>query len=63
MPKDIDYTCPECGRTTTMLRKGGFTSHCTCDPIFIPETSTHVEGKHIQLVLSDTTKSTEKFGS
>lgn len=63
MPKDISYTCPECGKITTMLRKGGFTSHCTCNPIFIPDISQKVEGRHIQLDLSDSTKSTERFGS
>ncbi len=60
MSKETVFTCPTCGNTTTILRKGGFTSHCTCDPVFVPSSQT---GRHIEVNFSDNTKTKEKFGS
>ncbi len=59
--------CPECGSSIVKERNGTFVIPCDCFgyelPPNIDDLKVEEEGRHIQLDLSDTTKSTEKFGS
>jgi len=67
MSKKQLIKCPECGASIRKSREGTFVIPCACYDYGLPpnidELQVETEGKHIALNLSDTTKSTEKFGS
>lgn len=67
MSKKEIIKCPECGASILKNRNGTFVIPCACFDYGLPpnidQLEVEEEGRHIQLELSDTTKSSEKFGS
>ena len=65
MSKSLVIPCPMCQKPIIKSVKGTYVAECDCyaETKFPDNIDTMAKGKNIQLNLSDSTTTTEKFGS